>query len=65
LQYKNEESGQIPLHLALEANNNRMVNLILSNMAKIDFAAVNLIKDIFSQLINFQDFVKYLKQSPF
>lgn len=47
LQYKNEQSGKIPLHLALEANNHRMMNLILNNMSKIDYAAVNLIKDVF------------------
>lgn len=44
---------KIPLHLALEANNNRMVNLILNFMAKIDYAAVDTIKDVFKLLINF------------
>lgn len=44
---------KIPLHLALEANNNIMVNLILDYMAKIDHAAVDTIKDVFKQLINF------------
>lgn len=38
---------KIPLHIALDANNNRMVNLILDYMAKIDFAAVDTIKDVF------------------
>jgi hypothetical protein len=52
LHYKNEED-KIPLHLALDANNNRMVNLILTYMAKIDYAAVDTIKDIFKELINF------------
>jgi hypothetical protein len=52
LHYKNEEN-KIPLHLSLAANNNRMVNLILTYMAKIDFAAVDTIKDIFKDLINF------------
>ena len=65
LQYQNVDTGKIPLHLALEANNNRMVNLLLSNMTKIDGAAINLIKNVFSDLINFQSFIKYLKNSPF
>ena len=52
LHYSNK-LDQLPLHLALAANNNRMVNLILTYMAKIDFAAVDSIKDIFKDLINF------------
>lgn len=31
--------GKLPLHIAIEANNNRMVNLIIESMAKIDFTA--------------------------
>mmetsp|Transcript_9402 Transcript_9402/g.14358 ORF Transcript_9402/g.14358 Transcript_9402/m.14358 type:complete len:114 (+) Transcript_9402:4925-5266(+) len=43
LHYKTNEGGRdkIPLHFALEANNNRMVNILLNYMAKIPFAAVN------------------------
>lgn len=33
-----------------------MVNLILFYMSKIDYAAVDLIKDIFKDLINIQNF---------
>jgi hypothetical protein len=64
LHYKNSKS-KIPLHIALEANNNRMVNLLLNNMAKINYAAVDLIKDIFKDLINFQSFERYLEECPF
>ena len=64
LHYKNGKN-KIPLHIALEANNNRMVNLLLINMAKINYAAVDLIKDIFKDLINFQSFEKYLEECPF
>ena len=53
------------LHLALAANNNQMVNLILNYMSKIEFAAVNLIKDIFKDLINIQNFSEYLNAIPF
>lgn len=64
LHYMTKEK-QIPLHLALEANNNRMVNLILNYMAKIDYAAVDTIKDVFKLLINFQAFEHYLEECPF
>ena len=42
-----------------------MVNLILAYMSKIEFAAVKLIKDIFKDLINIQNFIEYLGSIPF
>ena len=41
-----------------------MVNLILTYMAKLDVAAVGLIKDIISDLISAEAFEKYLLSSP-
>ena len=41
-----------------------MVNLILHYMSKIDYAAVNSIKDIFKDLINIQNFYEYLNEIP-
>lgn len=64
LHYKNDQN-KIPLHYALAANNNRMVNLILYYMAKIDYSAAHVIQDIFKDLINFQKFEYYLKECPF
>lgn len=52
LHYKNTD-GKIPLHFALASNNNRMVNLILYYMAKLDYSAVSTINDVFKDLINF------------
>lgn len=57
-------SGELALHIALKANNNRMVSLILNYMSMTDIAAVKLIKDIFKELINVQSFIGYLEQVP-
>jgi len=56
---------KIPLHFALEANNNRVINILLNYMSKIPYAAVNHIQDIFKLLINYQSFEKYLIECPF
>ena len=64
LQYKNDKS-KLPLHLALEANNNRMVNLLLTNMSTINYVAVDAVKDIFKDLINYKNFEQYLEECPF
>ena len=42
LHYKNDKN-KIPIHYALAANNNRMVNLLLYYMAKIDYSAAHVI----------------------
>ena len=42
-----------PLHLAIEAKNTRMINLLLFYMSKIDAIDYS-IKDIFKHLINYQ-----------
>ena len=63
LHYSNED-GHAPIHLALQSKNNRMVNLILSYMAKIDYAAIPTIKDIFKDLISYQGFEQYLLEVP-
>mgnify|MGYP003913353791 CR=1 FL=1 len=64
LHYKTVD-GKIPLHFALASNNNRMVNLLLYYMAKLDYAAVSTINDVFKDLINFQKFEYYLNECPF
>lgn len=64
LHYKNERD-EIPLHLALRANNNMMVNLILGFMQKIYYSAVGQIKNIFKDLISFHNFTHYLSVCPF
>lgn len=64
LHYKTRD-GKIPLHFALASNNNRMVNLLLYYMAKLDYAAVSTINDVFKDLINFQKFEYYLTECPF
>ena len=64
LNYKNDLE-QTPLHMALKAKNTRMVNLILTYMAKIDTCGILLIIDIFKDLINFTSFEEYLVEAPF
>ena len=64
LYYKNNQ-GKTPLHIAVAANNTRMVNLILKFMAKLSNSGITVMKDIFSELIDYQDFATYLEASPF
>lgn len=64
LHYKNSED-KIPLHYALETNNNRVVNLLLNYMGKISYSAVSHIQDIFKDLINYQNFEQYLYECTF
>jgi hypothetical protein len=47
--FKNDKDIQYktPLHIAVEAKNTRMINLILQYMSKIDYAADYVIRDIF------------------
>jgi len=42
-----------------------MVNLVLKYMAKINYAAVKQIRNIFAPLINYQGFEHYLEECPF
>ena len=60
--YKNRKQ-QTPLHIALAANNTRMVNLILQFMAKLDNSGIKVIKDIFKDLIDYKMFAHYLNCS--
>ena len=53
------------LHYALEKNNTRVVNVILKYMSEINYAAAHHIQDIFSELINYQNFELYLAECPF
>ena len=55
LHYK-DGSGKLPLHYAVQQNNTRVVNVLLKYMAKINYAAVLHIQDIFKELINYQNF---------
>ena len=42
-----------------------MVNLILSYMSKINYAAVTQLSDIFDDLLVYQKFEEYLEECPF
>jgi hypothetical protein len=46
LHYPNEQD-ELPIHISIASNNHRMVDLILSYMARIEYAAVNKIKNVF------------------
>ena len=48
--FKNEKNikYKTPLHIAIDAKNTRMINLILHYMSKIDYAADKVIRDIFT-----------------
>lgn len=63
LYYKNN-LGKTALHIAVKANNTRMVNLILQFLSCLQNSGITVIKDIFSDLIDYQDFATYLKSSP-
>ena len=62
--YKNN-LGMSPLHIAVKVNNTRMVNLILQYLSLIRNSGINVIKDIFKDLIDYKDFTQYLMKSPF
>jgi ankyrin repeat protein len=64
LHYINSE-GKMPIHFALETNNTRIVNVILSFMSQISYASVHNMQSIFSELINYQRFEEYLQFCPF
>jgi hypothetical protein len=69
--FKNPEKNSFqckfytPLHIALEAKNTRIINLLLFYMSKINISADSFIKDIFKELINYQGFETYLENNPF
>ena len=64
LHYPNEQD-ELPIHISIASNNHRMVDLILSYMARIEYAAVNKIKNVFKQLSMFYGFQNYLDFVPF
>lgn len=64
LYYKNN-LGKTPLHIAVQANNTRMVNLVLQFLSRLRNSGITVLKDVFSELIDYQDFATYLKSSPF
>lgn len=64
LHYVNEDD-KIPLQIAIESKNHRMVNLILNYMSKINFAAVGQLKSDFDELLLFVGFEHYLCECPF
>lgn len=64
LHYVNKD-GKIPLQIALESKNHRMVNLLLSYMADINFAAVSQLQSSFDDLLVYHGFEKYLCECPF
>lgn len=50
--YENEVP-ETPLHIAVNANNTRMVNLILKFLSKLENTGIQMIKGIFSELIDY------------
>jgi hypothetical protein len=62
--YRNSQ-GNCALHIAVKANNTRMVNLILQYLSRINETGIKVIKDIFKDLIDYKDFTKYLINAPF
>jgi hypothetical protein len=64
LHYANKDKD-IPLQIALRSKNHRMVNLILSFMSKINFAAVTQLQCEFDDLLLYAGFEEYLCECPF
>ena len=60
--YENERE-ETPLHIAVAANNTRMVNLLLKFLSKLENTGIQMIKDIFPKLIDYESFVDYLTLS--
>jgi hypothetical protein len=64
LHFKNSK-GQMPLHLAIESKNTRMINLIIEYMSKIEYASMHHFTDILRKLVTFHMFEEYLNHAPF
>jgi hypothetical protein len=54
-----------PLHLAFNEGNNRSINIILAFMAKIDNNCSSTFMDILPKLVEYDNFVMYMKELPF
>jgi hypothetical protein len=50
--------------MAVHANNNRSADLILEYMSKIKFNSSRNIMSVFSKLVNYKKFIKYLQELP-
>jgi hypothetical protein len=64
LYYQNSQK-QLPLHISIQGNNNRIINLILKYMSYVPISQTSNLKDIFCQLLNYQNFTKYIAEAPF
>ena len=53
-----------PLYMAVEENNNRSVDIILSYMNKIKFNSSRNFMNVFPKLVNYQNFKEYLTNLP-
>jgi hypothetical protein len=53
-----------PLYMAVHANNNRSADVILEYMSKIKFNSSRNIMSVFSKLVNYKKFIKYLQELP-
>ena len=58
LHYYTTKDGKkiLPIHKAVESKNNKMVNLLLQFMSKIDYCALNKMGDIAKDLIGYKNF---------
>ena len=63
LHYRSD--NKLPLHIALDAQNTRMVNLILTYMSMIEYTAIDSIKDILKDLVVYTEFAQYMREAMF
>jgi hypothetical protein len=54
-----------PLHLAYNEGNNRSINTLLKYMSFLDNNCCETIKDILPYLIEYENFILYMKELPF
>ena len=54
-----------PLHLAFKEGNNRSINIILRYMSMLDNNCSDTIRDILPELIEYENFILYMRELPF
>ena len=63
---ENDEAKKIcPLHLAFKEGNNRSINIILRYMSMLDNNCCDTIRDILPELIEYENFILYMRELPF
>jgi hypothetical protein len=64
-QETNEAKKICPLHLAFKEGNNRSINIILRYMSMLDNNCCDTIRDILPELIEYENFILYMRKLPF